>query len=134
MAPDAPYVPPSWWYLVRWRIGVRWKQRGFLTREEARLCQETMRKFHGSSGVYHDHDLYTARFMNEPNPPKTATHPHPGGPRARRCLVRWILGKKSRMRSFATEEQATAFHYRLWALEAQSGELYLAHRIWFRMN
>lgn len=134
MAANAPYVPPGWWYVVRWRVGVKWKQRGFPSLSEAEACLATMRTLRDRSAVYKDIDLDAARFAGEPNPSPTATHPHPGGPRAKRYTVRWCLGRRGHMRNFETRDEAMTFHHQLWATEVHTGKLFLSHRIWYRVS
>lgn len=134
MKSDAQYAAPGWWYVIRWRIGTKWRQRGFPKLEEAERCLANMRAQHEHFSVYRDHDFDAPRFAGEADPPKTAAHPHPGGPRAKRYVVRWCFGRKGRMRNFATKEEAMTFHHQLWATEVHTGKLFISHRIWFRVN
>jgi len=134
MAANDPYVPPEWWYVVRWRIGVKWKQRRFPTLPEAEACLAMMRALRYQSAVYADHDFDEARFAGEPNPPRTATHPHPGGLRAKRYIVRWCFGRKAHMRNFSTKEEAVTFHHQLWTTEVYTGKLFISHHIWHRVS
>lgn len=132
--PNAPYVPPEWSYVVRWRIANKWKQRAFLTMAEAESCLATMRALRDQSAVYRDHDFDEARFVGESNPPRTVTRRRPAGPRTKRFIVRWYLGRKAHGRGFSTRDEATTFHHQLWATEVHTGKLFVSHRIWHRVS
>ena len=127
------YISPQFLYLVRWRDNNRkWKQKCFTSEPEAAPLMLILDQMGGMPGVFCEAGPYRAWFDEGA---KSLSHRNkPPGPPAGRFLVKWKTKCGSRMRCFATAEEAISTHRHVWLVESKRGLVYLNPSIHVRLR